>query len=72
MRSLTAARLGLLALWMAGSWAVPWFARDLDFVVRGWPFYLWWAAQGSILFSIALCALSVWLIGRFDDETEED
>lgn len=60
----------LLGIWAAGSFGVPWLARELDWVVHGWPFHLWWAAQGCILFFVALCAAAVRLLGRSDDDPD--
>jgi putative solute:sodium symporter small subunit len=37
----------LLAAWFCVGFAIPWFARDLDFAFFGWPFSFWVAAQGG-------------------------
>ena len=45
---------GLLALWFVASFGVVFFARDLQFVVAGWPVGFWFAAQGSVLVFIGI------------------
>ena len=49
-----ALKLGLLALWLAVSFGVCFFARDLQFMVGSWPFDYWMAAQGAVLVFIAI------------------
>lgn len=70
MSRLSALRLALLLVWAAGALGVPWLARDLDFSIGGWPFHLWWAAQGCVIFFVVVCLVAVWLLGRYDDLDE--
>ena len=65
----------LLGLWFATSFGVVFFARDLSFVVGGWPVSFWFAAQGTVLCFIAIVVLFAWLHNRkqalpagFDDD----
>ncbi|WP_354447579.1 DUF4212 domain-containing protein [Ottowia thiooxydans] len=39
----------LLLVWIAASFGVSWFARDLRQVVIGWPVNFWFVAQGAVL-----------------------
>ncbi len=54
-------RIGLLALWAALSFGVVFFARELNFVVGGWPVNYWFCAQGAVLGFIAIVACYAWL-----------
>lgn len=47
---------GLLAVWAAASFGVCFFARDLQFMLAGWPFASWMAGQGSVLVFLAIVA----------------
>jgi len=38
----------LLALWLAVTFGVAYFARELSFEFFGWPFSFWVAAQGAL------------------------
>jgi putative solute:sodium symporter small subunit len=52
-----ALRLALLAVWACVSFGACFFARELEFVVLGWPFGYWFAAQGAMLTFIAIVAV---------------
>jgi putative solute:sodium symporter small subunit len=47
---------GLLLLWLAVTFGVSYWARELSFNFFGWPFSFWMAAQGAPL----VYALIVW------------
>ena len=51
-----ALKAALLVVWAAASFGASFFARDLQFIVGGWPFGYWMAAQGSVLVFIAIVA----------------
>lgn len=53
-------RIGLLMLWAALSFVVVFFARDLGFVVGGWPVNYWICAQGAVLGFIGIVAFYAW------------
>lgn len=55
---------GLLALWFVVSFGVVFFARDLQWVVAGWPVGFWFAAQGSVLVFIAIVVAYAWIANR--------
>jgi putative solute:sodium symporter small subunit len=52
-----ALKAGLLAVWALVTFGVCAFARDLQFMVAGWPFGYWMAAQGAVLMFIAIVAV---------------
>jgi putative solute:sodium symporter small subunit len=60
-------KASLLVLWAAVSFGFCFFARDLDFMVAGWPFNYWMAAQGTVLVFIAILAFYAWAMNRIDD-----
>ena len=49
-----ALKAGLLVVWAGISFVCCYFARDLSFMVAGWPFSYWMAAQGAVLGFIAI------------------
>jgi putative solute:sodium symporter small subunit len=53
-RQVLALRIALLTVWAGVSFVACFFARDLQFVVFGWPFGYWFAAQGAMLAFIAI------------------
>ncbi len=54
----------LLLVWFAAAFGGVFFARDLQFVVAGWPFGFWFAAQGAMLVFIAIVAFFAWVKNR--------
>ncbi len=56
----------LLAVWAAVSFGVCFFARDLQFMVAGWPFNYWMAAQGAVLVFIVIVAFYAWAMNRME------
>jgi putative solute:sodium symporter small subunit len=44
-----ALKAGLLMVWAVVTFGSCYFARDLQFMVAGWPFDYWMAAQGAVL-----------------------
>ncbi|NML46037.1 DUF4212 domain-containing protein [Ramlibacter sp. G-1-2-2] len=63
-----ALKAGLLAAWALVAFGVPWFARDLQFSVLGWPFSYWFVAQGALLAFIAIVVVHAWAMGRLAPE----
>jgi putative solute:sodium symporter small subunit len=49
-----ALKAGLLAVWAGLSFGCSYFARELSFMVGGWPFSYWMAAQGALFGFIAI------------------
>jgi cation/acetate symporter len=57
-------RAALLALWVAVSFGVAFFARELDQVVAGWSLNFWLLAQGSVLVFIGITMAYAWAMNR--------
>ena len=60
------------ALWLAVTVAVIWFARELDQNIGHWPLGFWLAAQGVVLFYVALVAFYAVLMQKFEDPQPEE
>jgi putative solute:sodium symporter small subunit len=61
-----------LAIW-AGVTLVPIFgARRLNFVIWGWPFNFWMAAQGCVLVYLALVVYFAWQVNRWEAALPSD
>lgn len=58
----------LLLVWFVVSFAVTYYARELDFEFLGWPFSFWMAAQGSLLVYGLIIAYYAWAMNRLDRE----
>jgi putative solute:sodium symporter small subunit len=58
----------LLLVWFAVTFGVSFFARDLSFVVFGWPFSFWMAAQGAPLVYGCIIGFYAWYMNRLDTE----
>jgi putative solute:sodium symporter small subunit len=67
-----ALKAGLLAVWAGISFVCCFFARDLSFMVGGWPFSYWMAAQGAVLGFIAIVVAYATVMRRLapDDSLE--
>ncbi len=64
VRALTAC---LLALWLAASFGVAFFARELASVsLGGWPLHFYLASQGVTLFYLALIGAYALAMRRLD------
>jgi len=63
-----ALKAGLLAVWALVSFVGCFFARDLQFMVGVWPFGYWLAAQGAMLFFIAIVVFYAWAMRRLAPE----
>ena len=50
----------LFTLWLAVTFGIAYFARELDFTFFGWPFSFWTAAQGSLIVYV----LIIWIYAR--------
>jgi cation/acetate symporter len=60
----------LLLAWFATAFGGVFFAHDLQFVVAGWPFGFWFAAQGAVLVFILITAIFAWVKNRQGDASE--
>ena len=61
----------LLAVWAGVSFGFFFFARDLQFVIGGWPFAYWMGAQGAILVFIAIVVVYAILMQRLAPQDSE-
>ncbi len=59
-----ALKAGLLAVWAAISFVCCFFARPLSFMLAGWPFSYWMAAQGAVLGFIAIVVVYATVMRR--------
>jgi putative solute:sodium symporter small subunit len=66
----------LLAVWAAVAFVFFFFARDLQFVVAGWPLGYWMGAQGAVVVFIAIVVVYAAAMNRLVPEdslpTEDD
>ena len=52
----------LLVVWLAVTFGVAYFARELNGIVLGWPFSFWVAAQGAaIVYLVLVCLYARWM-----------
>ena len=65
-------KASLLALWGAVSFGCCFFARDLGFMVAGWPFNYWMAAQGAVLVFFAILVIYAWAMNRMEDAPQAE
>ena len=63
-----ALKAGLLAAWASLSFGCCFFARELSFMVAGWPFGYWMAAQGAVLGFIAIVVIYATVMRRLAPE----
>jgi len=61
----------LLAAWLAVTFGVSFFARELNMVVLGWPLSFWVAAQGALLVYMLLVVVFARRMGRIDEERDD-
>jgi putative solute:sodium symporter small subunit len=59
-----ALKAALLAVWATISFVCCFFARDLSFMLGGWPFSYWMAAQGAVLGFIAIVVVYATVMRR--------
>jgi putative solute:sodium symporter small subunit len=57
----------LLVAWFLASFVAPFFARELDATVWGWPFSFWMGAQGSLFVYLLIVGVYAWRMRRHDD-----
>ena len=58
----------LLVAWAGISFVCCLFARPLSFMVAGWPFSYWMAAQGAVLGFIAIVVVYATVMRRLAPE----
>ena len=67
----------LLLVWLAVTFGVTYYARELSFRFFGWPFSFWMAAQGGLVIYVLIVAVYTSVMRRLDmrhgfDESEAD
>lgn len=62
----------LLALWFGVTLLAAFFARELDFMLFGWPFGFWFGAQGALLLFLGIVAVYIWCMERLEATTAGD
>ncbi|MBN8505426.1 MAG: DUF4212 domain-containing protein [Burkholderiales bacterium] len=65
----------LLAIWFVVTFAIGYFARDLNFTFFGWPFSFWVGAQGALIVYVVIIWFYARTMNRYDQEhgfAEED
>ena len=60
----------LLSVMVLVSFGVCFFARELSFVVMGWPVHFWMAAQGAVLVFIVIVVVYASAMSRLEAEEE--
>jgi putative solute:sodium symporter small subunit len=58
----------LLSLWFVVTFAVAYFARDLNFSFFGWPFSFWVGAQGALIVYV----LIIWFYARYMNKLDQE
>ena len=66
-----ALKAGLLLVWAVVAFGFPFFARDLQFIVAGWPFEYWMAAQGAVLVFLGIIVVYACVMKRLAPEDGE-
>ena len=66
-----ALKAGLLLLWAVVAFGFSFFARDLQFIVAGWPFEYWMAAQGAVLIFLGIIVVYASVMKRLAPEDSE-
>lgn len=56
----------LLVIWFLVSFGLTYFARELSFLILGWPFSFWLAAQGTLLVYLVVIGFYAWYANRLD------
>lgn len=64
----SALRAGLLLAWLAVAFGGVFFARDLTWVMAGWPFNFWYASQGAVILFIVIVAFYAWRRNKTSQE----
>jgi putative solute:sodium symporter small subunit len=66
-----ALKAGLLLVCVLVSFVFCFFARDLQFMVGGWPLDYWMAAQGAVLIFIGIVVVYAAVMRRLAPEDSE-
>lgn len=58
----------LLVIWFVVTYVVAYYARDLSFVMAGWPFSFWMGAQGALVVYVAIIWYYAHCMNKLDIE----
>ncbi len=58
----------LLAIWFVVTFVVAYFARDLNFIMAGWPFSFWMGAQGALVIYVVIIGYYAHYMNKLDIE----
>ena len=58
----------LLVIWFVVTYVVAYYARDLSFVMAGWPFSFWVGAQGALVVYMAIIGYYAHYMNKLDIE----
>ena len=58
----------LLLVWALVSFGICFFARDLQWMVAGWPLAYWMASQGAVLVFMAIVVVYAVAMSHFERE----
>jgi putative solute:sodium symporter small subunit len=58
----------LLAIWFFVTFAIGYFARDLNFTFFGWPFSFWVGAQGALVVYV----LIIWYYASYMNKLDQE
>jgi putative solute:sodium symporter small subunit len=58
----------LMGIWFVVTFAVAYFARELNFNFFGWPFSFWVAAQGALITYVVIIYVYARNMNRLDEE----
>jgi cation/acetate symporter len=61
-------RVGLLVFWLIAAFGGVYVARDMSWVIAGWPFNFWYASQGAVLLFVCIVALYAWWRNKTSQE----
>ena len=58
----------LMAVWFVVTFVLAYFARDLNFILFGWPFSFWMAAQGSLIIYVVI----IWYYAKYMNNLDQE
>lgn len=58
----------LMFIWFIVTYALAYFARDLNFRFFGWPFSFWMGAQGSLIIYVLIIGYYARYMNKLDQE----
>ena len=61
----------LLLVWAVVSFGICFFARDLQWMVAGWPLAYWVASQGAVLVFMAIVVVYAVAMSHFEKENAQ-